>query len=158
MDGKAAVYQRISRYHCEFSLGEDGQPNVKDIGSRNGTYWAKDGRSIRLEKGGRPISSGELVFGYRDDALKMRVRSFGGAQGKGLWLTRADGPIHYVMLWDSFDLGLISSDYQGYVVAWDCERGIFLLVDRRGETWLLPGQRIVQTYLTPITVSKAWDK
>lgn len=158
-DGPLAVYQRISRMHCEFLLGKDGQPKVKDLGSSNGTFGSNGHLSIRLTGDWEPISDGELTLGSRADSLKMRVRLFGGAKGKGLCLTRTDGPIHYVLLWDSFDLGVISPDYQGCIVTWDCKRGIFLLALGKGvKRWLLPGCEIQPTYFASIIASKVWDK
>lgn len=170
-DEKLAVYRRISRRHCEVALGDDGCPHIKDLGSANGTFLirrAGAGR-IRLEDDFVPMEDGELALGSAIDAFAMQVRLFGNETSAGasrpkcknpmgVCLSRKDGPIHYVLLWGDFDLGMVSRAYRNFIVKWDERLGKFLLDHDGWEEWLLPGREITMSRFAPITVSKAWDK
>jgi len=168
---KLMPYRRISRHQCEFALGRDDCPRIRDLQSTNGTFFVgKDGSSrLRLGCALKEIKDGELSFGSGTDAFKLDVKSFGdkksaggawssGAGGAGLCLSRKDGPIHYVLLWNDFDLGLISRAYRNYIVRWDGRLGKFLLEHEGWEEWLLPGRDIKLSWDAPITVLKGWNK
>ena len=168
-DEKLAVYRRISRRHCEVALGDDGHPYVRDLGSANGTFLVRGTGRSRLGGDFAPMEDGELAFGSVINAFAMQVRLFGnedsagascpkGKKRKGVCLNRKDGPIHYVLLWNDFDLGMVSRAYRNFIVRWDERLGKFLLDHDGWEEWLLPGREITMSRFTPIAVSRAWDK
>ena len=159
-DEKLAVFRRISRNHCEFSLGCDDRPQVRDLNSANGTFFVSgtSGRRVRCGDEPAPLEDGELAFGSAASAFALQVRPFGDESRTGLCLSRKDGPVHYVLLWSDFDLGMVSRAYCNFIVRWDERQGRFLLLHEGDEVWLLPGREVSVSRFNPITVSKAWDK